>query len=73
MESLIDAGLIAGVLDVTTTEWADERESDGKAWEHFPQEQARSRAYRWGEDLSAFVFVFGVPLIYKPPPAVSPD
>jgi len=24
MESLIDAGLIAGVLDVTTTEWADE-------------------------------------------------
>ncbi len=24
MESLIDAGLIAGVLDITTTEWADE-------------------------------------------------
>jgi len=24
MESLIEAGLIAGVLDVTTTEWADE-------------------------------------------------
>jgi len=24
MESLIDAGLVAGVLDVTTTEWADE-------------------------------------------------
>src|SRR5437899_7757663 len=24
MESLIDAGLVAGVLDITTTEWADE-------------------------------------------------
>jgi uncharacterized protein (UPF0261 family) len=24
MESLVDAGLIAGVLDITTTEWADE-------------------------------------------------
>jgi uncharacterized protein (UPF0261 family) len=24
MENLIDAGLIAGVLDITTTEWADE-------------------------------------------------
>jgi uncharacterized protein (UPF0261 family) len=24
MESLIESGLVAGVLDVTTTEWADE-------------------------------------------------
>jgi len=24
MESLIDSGLVAGVLDITTTEWADE-------------------------------------------------
>ena len=24
MESLIETGLVAGVLDVTTTEWADE-------------------------------------------------
>ena len=24
MESLIEAGLVAGVLDITTTEWADE-------------------------------------------------
>jgi hypothetical protein len=23
---------------------------DGNAWAHFPHEQARSRAYRWGED-----------------------
>ena len=24
MESLIESGLVAGVLDITTTEWADE-------------------------------------------------
>lgn len=34
-------------------EWGTVREdysTDGNAWEHFPFEQARSRAYRWGED-----------------------
>jgi hypothetical protein len=34
-------------------QWGTVREDyspDGKAWEYFPHEQARSRAYRWGED-----------------------
>ncbi len=34
-------------------QWGTVREdysSDGSAWDHFPHEQARSRAYRWGED-----------------------
>jgi hypothetical protein len=34
-------------------QWGTVREdysSDGAAWDHFPHEQARSRAYRWGED-----------------------
>ncbi len=34
-------------------QWGTVREdysADGNAWEHFPFEQARSRAYRWGED-----------------------
>ncbi|PSB57030.1 MGH1-like glycoside hydrolase domain-containing protein [Chamaesiphon polymorphus] len=34
-------------------QWGTVREdysADGAAWEHFPHEQARSRAYRWGED-----------------------
>ena len=33
--------------------WGTVREdysADGKAWEYFPYEQARSRAYRWNED-----------------------
>ena len=33
--------------------WASVREdysSDGSAWSFFPHDQARSRAYRWGED-----------------------
>jgi hypothetical protein len=31
--------------------WGTVREdysADGSAWDHFPQEQARSQAYRWG-------------------------
>jgi hypothetical protein len=34
-------------------QWGTVREdysADGSAWEYFPHEQARSRAYRWGED-----------------------
>jgi Mannosylglycerate hydrolase MGH1-like glycoside hydrolase domain len=34
-------------------QWGTVREdysSDGNAWDHLPHEQARSRAYRWGED-----------------------
>jgi hypothetical protein len=34
-------------------EWGTVREdysADGTAWEYFPHDQARSRAYRWGED-----------------------
>ena len=34
-------------------QWGTVREdysSDGSAWDYFPHEQARSRAYRWGED-----------------------
>jgi hypothetical protein len=34
-------------------QWGTVREdysADGEAWTYFPHEQARSRAYRWGED-----------------------
>ena len=34
-------------------EWGNVREdysADGTAWEYFPHDHARSRAYRWGED-----------------------
>ena len=34
-------------------QWGTVREDyspGGAAWEHFPHEHARSRAYRWGED-----------------------
>jgi hypothetical protein len=34
-------------------QWGTVREDyshDGNAWEYFPHDQARSRAYRWGED-----------------------
>ncbi|HTY61350.1 MAG TPA: glucosidase [Acidobacteriota bacterium] len=34
-------------------QWGTVREdysADGDAWAHFPHDQARSRAYRWGED-----------------------
>ena len=34
-------------------QWGTVREdysNDGSAWEHFSHDQARSRAYRWGED-----------------------
>src|ERR1700745_3535750 len=34
-------------------QWATVREdysADGSAWNYFPHDQARSRAYRWGED-----------------------
>src|SRR5215210_3198389 len=33
--------------------WGTVREdysADGSAWEYFPHDHARSRAYRWGED-----------------------
>jgi hypothetical protein len=28
----------------------EEYSDHGNAWEHFPHDHARSRAYRWGED-----------------------
>src|SRR5215831_622733 len=34
-------------------QWGTVREdysADGEVWEYFPHDQARSRAYRWGED-----------------------
>jgi len=34
-------------------QWGTVREDysyDGNAWDHFPHDQARSRAYKWGED-----------------------
>src|SRR5687768_8370452 len=34
-------------------QWATVREDyspDGRAWDYFPHDHARSRAYRWGED-----------------------
>src|ERR1700729_1979920 len=34
-------------------QWGTVREdysADGTAWEYFPHDHARSRAYRWGED-----------------------
>jgi hypothetical protein len=38
---------------VSERQWGTVREDyspDGTAWEYFPHEHARSRAYRWGED-----------------------
>src|SRR5918995_4862059 len=38
---------------VSERQWGTVREdysADGAAWEYFPHDQARSRAYRWGED-----------------------
>ena len=38
---------------VSERQWGTVREdysADGNAWDYFPHEQARSRAYRWGED-----------------------
>lgn len=38
---------------VASRQWGTVREDyskDGDAWNYFPHEQARSRAYRWGED-----------------------
>ena len=38
---------------VSERQWGTVREdysADGDAWEYFPHDHARSRAYRWGED-----------------------
>src|SRR5215467_410028 len=38
---------------VSDRQWGTVREdysADGAAWDYFPHDQARSRAYRWGED-----------------------
>ena len=38
---------------VSERQWGTVREDyseDGDAWDYFPHDQARSRAYRWGED-----------------------
>ena len=38
---------------VSERQWGTVREdysADGNAWDHLPHDQARSRAYRWGED-----------------------
>ena len=29
---------------------SEDYSADGQAWEYFPHDHARSRAYRWGED-----------------------
>ena len=38
---------------VSARAWGTVREDysvDGNAWDYFPHDHARSRAYRWGED-----------------------
>src|SRR5437868_810230 len=38
---------------LSNRQWGTVREdysADGSAWEYFPHDHARSRAYRWGED-----------------------
>ena len=38
---------------VSDRQWGTVREdysANGDAWDYFPHDQARSRAYRWGED-----------------------
>src|ERR1039458_5838384 len=38
---------------VSERQWGTVREdysADGNAWDYLPHDQARSRAYRWGED-----------------------
>ncbi len=38
---------------LTERQWGTVREdysADGSAWDYFPHDHARSRAYRWGED-----------------------
>jgi hypothetical protein len=38
---------------ISERQWGMEREDyspDGTAWDYFPHDHARSRAYRWGED-----------------------
>src|SRR5437868_10102450 len=38
---------------VSDRQWGTVREDyceDGNAWDYFPHDHARSRAYRWGED-----------------------
>ncbi|HTE35476.1 MAG TPA: hypothetical protein VK630_02940, partial [Reyranella sp.] len=38
---------------VSERQWGTVREDyseDGNAWDYFTHDQARSRAYRWGED-----------------------
>ncbi|MEM8681672.1 MAG: glucosidase, partial [Planctomycetota bacterium] len=56
---------------VAEREWGTVREDyspDGRAWDHFTHDQARSRAYRWGEDGLAAIcdryqtLVFGLAL-----------
>jgi hypothetical protein len=37
---------------------------DGNAWDHFSHDQARSRAYRWGEDGLAGISDYGQRLCF---------
>ena len=55
-------------------QWGTVREdysADGSAWDHFPHDHARSRAYRWGEDGIAGIsdekqrLCFGLALLSK--------
>ena len=42
-----------GAVPVRSRQWGTVREdysANGDAWDYFPHEHARSRAYRWGED-----------------------
>ena len=43
-------------------QWGTVREdysADGDCWDYFPHDDARSRAYRWGEDGFCWVFAIG--------------
>src|SRR3974390_795195 len=48
---------------VSERQWGTVREdysADGEAWNYLPHDQARSRAYRWGEDgLAGFCDIGG--------------
>src|SRR5260370_13902578 len=44
----------------------------GTAWEYFPHDHARSRAYRWGEDGIGGVWDDPPPLLLSPAPLGRP-
>ena len=42
--------LLDGLIEYMQATVREDYSANGDAWSHFPHEQARSRAYRWGED-----------------------